>query len=339
MKKMYGFNFQWMHIYEPGRKPEKADLKALDFMAGEGFNFIRIPADYRFFMRETDGFSMDEEVMEIIDGYIEEANKRDIHVSFNFHRAPGYCINSPELEKKNLWKDEEALQRFSGAWAYFAKRYKGISSEKLSFDLLNEPCSIPPTHPGSREDHERVMRTTIAAIRAEDPGRRIVIDGWDGGRTAMPEFLDLRDENLIESGRGYEPHRVTHWHAGWLRGGSDWPMTEYPGHEIPGDPSTPLHNIDTLREYYAPWIALEKAGMQVHIGEFGAYDKLPNDIVLRWYSDLLSLYREYGWGYAMWNFEGPFGIVNTGRPGTRYEEYKGYSIDKELYDMITIPLK
>ena len=77
MKNRYGFNFQWMYIYHPGEKPQEADVKALDFMAEEGFNFIRIPADYRFWTKEKDDLTMDEETMEIIDRYIEEANKRE----------------------------------------------------------------------------------------------------------------------------------------------------------------------------------------------------------------------------------------------------------------------
>ena len=47
---------------------------------------------------------------------------------------------------------------------------------------------------------------------------------------------------------------------------------------------------------------------------------------------MLGLFREFGWGYAMWNFEGPFGIVNHGRPGARIETRAGYPVDVELLD-------
>ena len=65
-----------------------------------------------------------------------------MHVSLNLHRAPGYCINAGFHEPYNLWKDKEAQDAFNFHWGMWAKRYKDISAEKLSFDLLNEPAFI-----------------------------------------------------------------------------------------------------------------------------------------------------------------------------------------------------
>jgi endoglucanase len=47
--------------------------------------------------------------------------------------------------------------------------------------------------------------------------------------------------------------------------------------------------------------------------------KTPNDIALRWFADLFGLYKELGWGYALWNFAGDVGIVEHGRPGALRE--------------------
>jgi hypothetical protein len=46
----------------------------------------------------------------------------------------------------------------------------------------------------------------------------------------------------------------------------------------------------------------------------------------------MSVYKELGWGYAMWNFKGPFGIVEHGRPGVKYTDMDGFKVDKELLD-------
>ena len=79
---------------------------------------------------------------------------------------------------------------------------------------------------------------------------------------------------------------------------------------------------------------MEKQGVNVHIGEFGCYNKLPNDLALRWFGDLLSVFHEFGWGYSLWNFKGSFGICEHGRPGTRYADCKGFKIDSELLDLL-----
>ncbi len=71
---------------------------------------------------------------------IEMINKHGLHVSLNLHRAPGFCINAGFNEPFNLWKDKDAQDAFYAHWGMWAKRYKNISPEKLSFDLLNEPA-------------------------------------------------------------------------------------------------------------------------------------------------------------------------------------------------------
>jgi endoglucanase len=36
----------------------------------------------------------------------------------------------------------------------------------------------------------------------------------------------------------------------------------------------------------------------------------------------------------MWNFVGPFGIVEHGRSGARYENIQGYKVDRALLDLL-----
>lgn len=327
MKKV-GFNFLWMYsYYKEGIKPSHVNANELDFVADEGFNFVRVPFDYRFLIKDGDSFEITEEGLSYIDEYIEECNRRGLHCNLNIHRAPGYCINSPEREKLNLWRDAEALEQFTYMWTTFAKRYHSISSAKLSFDLVNEPANIPPTHPCEIADYDRVARHVIKAIRDITPDREIVIDGFNGGGTAVPE---LADAGVIHSGRGYEPFQVTHYKAEWVRGITEWELPEYPGYVAKGV----YRDINSLREYYKPWKAIENMGVEVHMGEFGIYNKLPNDLALRWFEDVITVFNENNWGYSLWNFKGTFGIVEHGRPGTVYEDYKGLKVDKKMLDIM-----
>lgn len=324
----YGFNFLWMFSkYSDDVKAAEPNEIELDFVADEGFNFVRIPTDYTFWTKDFDYYNPDEEVLQQIDRYIEACNSRGLHASLNIHRGPGYCINSPQREKHNLWRDKEAQDAFVFIWKLFTERYKNIPSSKLSFDLLNEPCNLPPTHPCTRDDHQAVIRQTINAIHSLDPDRQIVIDGFDGGGSALPELADV---NAIHSGRGYEPFQVTHYKASWVRNADKMDMPEYPGMVT----KEKYCDIDKLREYYQPWKDVEAKGVKVHIGEFGAFNKLPNDIVLRWLKDLITIFKENNWGYSLWNFKGTFGIVDHGRPNTKYEMYKGLNVDREMLEIL-----
>jgi endoglucanase len=325
--KYYGFNFQWIYSWGPERQPQPADEQALDFLTATGFNFVRIPTDYRFWTTDFDYLHPNEGVFTHFDGYLDACRTRGLHMSLNLHRAPGYCINRNDLERDNLWLDPVAQDAFVWNWENFARRYQGIPSDALSFDLLNEPPNIGQ-YGLTRDNHAALMRRTVAAIRAIDPAREIVIDGLGGGHLAMPELADL---GVIHSGRGYQPMPVSHAQASWWDGHTTAPEPVYPGVVWEGR----TWNRDALRDFYQPWRDVEAAGARVHIGECGCYNKTPNEVALRWLSDLFGLYKEFGWGYALWNFTGDFGIIAHGRPGAHYEQIHGYPVDRDLLEILT----
>lgn len=322
----FGFNFLWMFSWQSGQTPQEPDQSALDFLARHDFNFARVTTDYRFWTSGTDYFHPDETIFGYIDRYVSACQSRGIHLSLNQHRAPGYCINANNLETHNLWKDDIAQKAFIFLWQTFAERYRSIPASALSFDLLNEPPS-PGQYGMTREIHADLMRRTVAAIRAIDPQRPITIDGLAGGNLAMPELSDL---DLTQSGRGYMPMAVSHYQASWWDGSAGLPAPTYPNLDWNGT----IWNRETLRDFYQPWCNLATSGVNVHIGECGCYNKTPNDVAMRWFSDLFGLYKEFGWGFSLWNFAGDFGIIGHGRPGTVYEQIDGYPVDRALFDLI-----
>jgi endoglucanase len=51
-------------------------------------------------------------------------------------------------------------------------------------------------------------------------------------------------------------------------------------------------------------------------------------------TDLFGIFKEYGWGYGLWNFEGAFGIIGHHRPGAHWEDMDGYQVDRELFELM-----
>mgnify|MGYP001222633379 FL=1 len=330
MKQWIGFNMLWMfsrgRIDTEGKPLINIEKRELDFIAKYGFTFIRLPLDYRFWVRDFQYFKVDEAMLEQVDRCVEAVVSRGLHCSLNLHRVPGYCINGNHLEKHNLWLDTEAQDAFVYQWELFARRYQSYSPDELSFDLLNEPPNIGQ-YGLSRENHKALMERTVAAIRAIDSDRPLILDGLGGGNIAMPELTHL---GVIHSGRGYQPMALTHYQASWWEDSKNLPYPAYPGTEYEGRRWTK----ETLYVHYAPWREVEAQGVPVHIGEFGCYNKINNEVALRWFRDILSVFREFGWGYALWNFRGDFGIVDHGRPGTRWETIDGFRVDRELFELI-----
>ena len=118
-------------------------------MSDWGFDFVRLPMAYPQWIdydsskpiRPEDMHKIKESALDPIDELIALAHKYKLHVSLNLHRAPGFCMNSGFQEPYNLWKDSEAQEAFCFQWGMWAKRYKDTPAAKISFDLLNEPCT------------------------------------------------------------------------------------------------------------------------------------------------------------------------------------------------------
>jgi endoglucanase len=316
MPRWRGFNL--LEKFNAGRN---APFVEADFqwMAEWGFDFVRLPMDYRCWTSPGDPRKLDEKVLSEIDRAVEFGRKYGVHVDLNLHRAPGYTVARPP-EKLDLWKDDEAQALFDFQWATFAKRYRGVPAERVSFDLVNEPANVPA------ETYATVARRAVAAIRKEDPGRLVVSDGLQWGREPIPLLADL---GIAQSTRGYEPMGISHYKASWV-GGENWPMPTWPlkrGKEV-------LDKAFLKRDRIEPWKALEAKGVGVHVGEWGAFKFTPHAVVLAWARDFLELWKDAGWGWALWNLRGSFGILDSDRADVKYEDFRGHKLDRAFLDLL-----
>ncbi len=435
-----------------------------------GFNFVRLPMDYRTWIVDGDWTQFDESVLREIDQAVAWGGQYGLHVSIYFHRAPGYTVATPG-EPTNLWTDEATQAVCADHWAHFARRYKGIPNERLSFNLVNEPPNI------DGKTYARVAGKMVAAIRAEDPDRLIIADGLAWGRKPCEELLPLK---VARATRGYEPMAITHYKAPWVAGTENMPVPTWPLPEVPsylyGPAKADLHSplrfegkltnpcrlrlrVGTVsdhgkltvtadgkavwdktfdcgpgegewdeahyvrkwdlyqnrydRDYVMeipagtrvvevantegdwltltevgllpggenategvlgtnghwgkrqvpvkimeekgtirfsaaltmdrawleeqaikPWKALQRQGVGVMVGEWGAFNKTPHDVVIRWMEDCLKNWKEVGWGWALWNFRGPFGILDSGRADVEYEDWHGHKLDREMLNLL-----
>ena len=289
-------------------------------MAEWGFDFARLPCSYLCWTDPNDWLKLREEELKDVDAAIELGRKHGIHINLNLHRAPGYCVNPPK-EPLDLWKDEKALEACSFHWAEFAKRYKGIGNEQLSFDLLNEPPDIPEA------TYVRVVTALVRAIRAEDPQRLVIADGLKWGTSPVNGLAEL---SIAQSTRGYEPVQISHYKASWMHGSDKWSEPTWPlklGEQI--------KDKETLRrERIRPWKQLEAKGVGVHVGEWGAFNLTPHNVVLAWMRDCLDLWKEAGWGWALWNLRGGFGVLDSQREDVAYEDFRGHKLDREMLDLL-----
>jgi aryl-phospho-beta-D-glucosidase BglC (GH1 family) len=471
-----GFNLLNKFVASDNTPFEEADFRMIH---NWGFNFVRIPMDYRIWIVGGDWTKIDEKAAFVdLDQAVAWGARYGVHISLNFHRAPGYCVNPPK-EARWLWTDPEAQRVCALHWAAFAKHFKGIPSERLSFDLVNEPADVDgPTY-------AKVVAVLAAAIRAEDPDRLILCDGLQWGNQPVPELVPL---HVAQSMHDYVPMEVTHYHASWIDGASDWALPQWPifkgvpgtlcgpgkpdlhapltitgrsGQPIPagtrlevkvgtvsqsgnlvvraddqivfaknfvsrpeskdgekivfksdwkiyqnifdqtetvtlaksakqitigiddGDWMTldsltmqapkkdePPYSLAFDHEWgkkrdaplifqpdvagepwsggdgawvsrsslydrqIAPWQQLGNQGVGIMVGEWGCFNQTPYEVTMRWMKDSLTEFKTAGWGWALWNLKGPFGILDSNRPGAKYEDFEGHKLDQRMLRLL-----
>ena len=97
----------------------------------------------------------------------------------------------------------------------------------------------------------------------------------------------------------------------------------------------PTHDRQWLwKNNIEPWKELEAKGVGIFVGEWGSFNKTPHDVFLRWAEDNLDNWKRAEMGWAMWNFRGAFGVLDSGRADVKYEPFEGHKLDRKLLNLL-----
>jgi hypothetical protein len=99
-------------------------------------------------------------------------------------------------------------------------------------------------------------------------------------------------------------------------------------------PSPGTNPSQTLVDYLKPWKALTAQGGAVFVGEWGCYNKTPHAVTLAWMRAWLEEWKQARYGWALWNFRGSFGILDSGRSDVQYEDWHGHKLDREMLKLL-----
>ncbi len=287
-----------------------------------GFNFVRLPLDYRCWTDPNSPNALKEPVLKEIDQAVALGRKHRIHVQINFHRAPGFTVAQPP-EPRSVWTDREIQEVCAHHWGAFAARYQGIPNSEVSFNPFNEPDDkVKP------QEYRAVIERVAAAIRERDRGRLIICDGRNWATVPPTELIGL---DVAAALHDYNPMPLTHYKASWVNWNESWP-----------EPVWPLKNSNgkfitrgtIVRELFKPWQDFEAKGVGVMVGEFGVYNQTPHRFALSWMHDTLEEFKKAGWGWALWNFTGGFGIIDSGRYDVAYETWHGRNLDRDMLKVL-----
>lgn len=330
-----GFNMQYFYKLNRGiQEPVEDHFK---WISDWGFNFVRLPMSYRTWLKKKvyanqeipahEVYDIDESTLELIDKAVEYGIRNGVHVNLCFHHAPGFCIHNDVVEPFSLWQDQEAVDAFAYHWGLFAKRYKSINSNNLSFNLFNEAPWPEDNFNGAI--YRNAIEPAVKAIRKENPHRIIIADGAGAGNLTVPELLPL---GIDQSVHCYLPGSISHYDVSWINE-VEWPEPVWPGAK---DQHGYTWDREKLELYYSPWKSLIQQGVGVHLGETSGSHKLPHSVYLAWFRDVLEVFKEMNVGFCLWDFIGAsnFGILDSNRTDVEYEDWHGHKLDRKLLNML-----
>lgn len=313
-----GFN---LHYFYKLGKSESFDPLQINFIADHGFKTIRIPFDYRFFVKSTIPLVVNVEALRPLIQLVELAIARGLSVILAVHRAPGYCVNPP-AEPYDLWTDPSAQKDYYVLLRFIAKSFAHINSKSLAFNPINEPSGNV-----SLDSYKLILSLANEAIREFNINRQIFVDGMNWGNTQPSIDAGV---NSFWSTRGYSPMAFTHHLAPWTKHSHAKWTPSWPSH----DDSKP-HNLNSLRYMFnSNWRNAIRSRQKTIVAEWGVFNKTPHASTISFMKDSLSVWDELGWASLLWELRGPFGVIDSKRDDVKYTKQGAFLVDKEMLTLL-----
>jgi len=282
-----------------------------DFLAGLGFNCVRLPVNYRHLESDDRPLQIIEAGFARIDRVIEMCAARGIYTVIDLHALPGgqnqHWHSDNPTHVAALWRDRTFQDRSVHLWESIADRYSD-QAYVAGYNLINEPAD--PT--------DEVLGPFCArlaeAVRAVDSRHILFLDG-NRYATDFSVFTEPWD-NTIYACHDYAV-------AGFARGG------DYPGY-------TDGQWVDrrSLEQAFRRRTEFQRrTDTPLWVGEFGPVytgDPVRDEMRYQILRDQLEIYLEHQAGWSIWTYKdiGLQGLVHADPDGPYLQRFRPL-IDKK----------
>ena len=309
-KMMSGTNVaHWLSQSSTRGEKRKAFFTEKDvrFIDSLGFDHVRIPIDEEQMWDEAG--NRNEEAFTLLDNSLEWCRKAGLRVVIDLHILRSHHFNAKE---KLLWTVPAEQDKFIRLWKDLSGFLKKLPKSMVAYEFMNEPVA------DNAEQWNVLLARVTDSIRSWEPSRTLVIGSnrWQSASTFDQLKIPKNDKNIILSFHFYEPMLLSHYQASWTEFKDFKGEVNYPG-KIVLNSKIPAHeriyNRETLLKMMQKPIHLaDSLKLPLYCGEFGIYKNPFPASKLAWYTDMISIFNEYGIAYANWNYKsGEFGIVNN----------------------------
>lgn len=173
----------------------------LESIAAAGFETVRLPVAFDYFMREG-STQLNEAILQKLHDTYMNCRRLNLKLVIVYHYG--------KLTDQNR---ETESDRIVQIWKQVIQYLREFSSEKLFFELYNEPVT-------SAETWTLTANTIVKALRKEDHDRIFIIGGTNyngiNELLAMGK-LPVDDGKILYTFHFYEPYVFTHQGAEWTK--------------------------------------------------------------------------------------------------------------------------
>lgn len=284
--------------------------------ADAGFDHVRLPVRFSAHAATSAPYTIDASFFSRVDWALEQAQSRGLAVVLDVHHFME-LLSEPASSKA----------RFIALWEQIATRYRSRPAS-LKFELMNEPNGALDAQ------WNAIFPEALAAVRAIDPTRTVILDGTSWAAATTLELLPaITDPAVVVTFHMYEPILFTHQAASWM-------TAEYQtrGVAFPAPPCSPVNPTSGTQAvaWTAEWFMkynqapaatnpggmkavedvfaavdafIARTGRAAYLGEFGVIDKADVGSRARWVRLIRESAEARGVPWAYWDDGGSFKIV------------------------------
>jgi aryl-phospho-beta-D-glucosidase BglC (GH1 family) len=281
-----------------------------------GFDHVRFTLNCEPMFRRGQADRIPADYLAMVDGAVKMILDQGLAIIIDIH---------PESDfKAKLVADDSYVEQFEDFWRALAKHYSALDTDKVFFEILNEP---------EFRDRYRwagVQARLARAIREGAPNHTIIAAGANWSSSNELLFMEpLHDPNIIYNFHFYDPHIFTHQGATWSTNFQHY-LTKLPYPSTPENVQAAVAEVPdavnqqaVVRYGLDRWNAARVEGeiavvaawgkrwnVPVTCNEFGVYREAASaEDRAAWIHDVRTALETFGMGWTMWDYAGGFSVV------------------------------
>jgi len=266
-------------------------------------------------------YAFDQAAQDNLDRYISMAKKANVFIVISFRTGPGrseftfFGVGNDTFGLTHLndevWKDEQAQDKWADMWKYTANRYKN-EPNVIGYELMVEPNpngvwldiynpeDFYPAYENSTYDWNQMYPNIISSIRQVDNETPILISPMSWSAVKWLNSLAVsNDSRIVYSVHQYEP-QSEYTHQEYMARAK---MNSYPSRlDTDGDGDVDNFSSAWFETYLLPVDKFKSDyGAQVAVTEFGLKRFVPG--AANYIDDEMAAFEKQGLNYALWSWQ------------------------------------